>query len=81
VIAVALICLGAILFIIGVIGMLIAAFNTSLLWGLGCLLVTPVYFVFLIVHWGDAKNPFFLQVIGLIMITIGGGLPDGTPPS
>jgi uncharacterized membrane protein len=68
----ALICLGAILTLIGGIGMLIAAFKTSFLWGLGCLLIAPVSVVFLITHWGDAKNPFFLQITGLVMVFIGG---------
>ena len=58
---------------IGVIGSLIAAFTTGLWWGLGCLLLWPVSLLFLVVHWDVAKNPFFLQVVGLVLILIGGG--------
>lgn len=59
---------------IGGIGTLVAAFTTGLWWGLGCLLLWPVSLLFLVVHWDMAKNPFFLQVVGLVTILIGGGL-------
>lgn len=57
--------IGIIVFVIGGIGTLIAAFKTSILWGLGTLLVAPISLLFLIMHWDDAKNPFFLQLAGL----------------
>ncbi|WP_458774766.1 hypothetical protein [Desulforhopalus sp. 52FAK] len=56
--------IGLVIFIIGGIGFLIAAFKTSLLWGLGCLLLSPLQIIYLFVHWSSAKNPFFLQLIG-----------------
>ncbi|MDY0207042.1 MAG: excalibur calcium-binding domain-containing protein [Pseudomonas sp.] len=55
-------------FIIGGIGFLLAAFRTSILWGLAVLFITPVAIIYLIVHWQDAKGPFKLQVIGLLII-------------
>ena len=64
--------LGVIVFIIGGIGTLIAAFKTSILWGLGCLLIAPVSLIFLVLHWDVAKNPFFLQLIGLVLVFAGG---------
>src|SRR5690554_1847112 len=33
--------------------------------GLGCILLSPVSLIFLILHWSDAKNPFFLQLVGV----------------
>ena len=62
---------GLAVFVIGGIGTLIAAFKTSILWGLGCLLVAPVSLIFLILHWDMAKNPFFLQLAGFALIFIG----------
>jgi len=56
------------IFIIGGIGLLIAAFRTHILWGLGVLLVAPVAIIYLIVHWQDAKGPFKLQIFGLLII-------------
>ncbi|OTG84032.1 hypothetical protein [Acinetobacter sp. ANC 4648] len=66
-----LIYLGLAIIIIGGIGFLIAAFKTSILWGLGCLLFYPISIVFLIFHWNDAKNPFFLQLVGLGIVFLG----------
>jgi len=54
--------------IIGAIWFLIVAFSESILWGLGCFLLAPVSLVFLIMHWQDSKNPFFMQLAGLALI-------------
>ena len=56
--------IGLVIFIIGGIGFLIAAFKTSLLWGLGCLFISPIQIIYLFVHWDSAKKPFFIQLIG-----------------
>jgi hypothetical protein len=57
--------------IIGSIGLLIAAFRESVLWGLGCLLISPVSVIFLFIHWDEAKNPFLLQLAGIGLILLG----------
>ena len=57
--------IGFLVFFIGGIGTLIAAFRTSIWWGLGCLFIAPVSLLFLITNWGNAKNPFFLQLVGV----------------
>lgn len=59
---------GFLILVIASIGFLIAAFKESIWWGLGCLLFSPVSLVFLIMHWDVAKNPFFLQLIGLAIM-------------
>ena len=63
--------LGFTVILIGAIGFLIAAFKNSILWGLGCLLFSPISIVFLILYWQDAKNPFFLQLIGILIVFLG----------
>ena len=70
---VVLLYLGIILVVVGGLGTLIAAFKTGLLWGLGCLFIAPVSLFFLLFHWDVAKNPFFLQVIGVVLIFLGAG--------
>lgn len=67
----ALMYLGLAVFVIGGIGTLIAAFKTSVLWGLGCLLIAPVSLIFLFLHWNVAKNPFFLQLAGFAIMLLG----------
>ncbi len=63
--------LGVLTTIIGGIGFLIAAFRVSILWGLGCFFISPIALIFLILYWGEAKNPFFLQLIGVAVIFLG----------
>lgn len=62
---------GLLILVIASIGFLIAAFKESIWWGLGCLLLSPVSLIFLIMHWHQAKNPFFLQLIGLAIMCVG----------
>lgn len=64
--------IGIFIVIIGGVGFLIAAFKTSIIWGLACLLVSPVSIIYLILHWSEAKNPFFLQLAGLVIILLSG---------
>ena len=59
---------GVMIIVFGRIGFLIAAFRESILWGLGCILLSPVSLVFLFLHWPEAKNPFFLQLVGLGLV-------------
>lgn len=63
---------GLLILVIASIGFLIAAFKESIWWGLGCLLLSPVSLIFLIMHWHQAKNPLFLQLIGLAIMCVGG---------
>lgn len=65
--------------VIGGIWMLIQAFSESVLWGLGCLFLFPVQLAFLIVHWRKAKDPFFLQLMGLGAIVVAGFLGAHLP--
>jgi hypothetical protein len=66
-----LVYLGLLIFIIGGIGTLIVAFKTSVWWGLACLFIAPVSLLFLIMNWGVAKNPFFLQLVGVGIMLLG----------
>ena len=59
------------IFIFGGIFFLIEAFKTSLLWGLGCLFITPVTFFYLFCHWGNAKKPFLIQIVGFTIVFAG----------
>jgi hypothetical protein len=58
------------IFVIGGIGLLIAAFRTSILWGLAVLFIAPAAIIYLIVHWQNAKGPFKIQVFGVIVIAV-----------
>ena len=76
----ALILVGLGLSLLGGLAFLIAAFRSSILWGLGVLFIAPLSIAFLILHWSEAKNSFFLQLWGcafilLATIFMGGELP------
>jgi uncharacterized membrane protein len=62
--------IGIILFILGGLGLLIAAFKTHILWGLGIIIIAPAALFFTVLHWGVAKNPFLLQLLGFVIIFI-----------
>jgi len=62
---------GLIIFIVGGIWFLIESFRENIWWGLGCLLITPVQLVFLIVHWSVAKKPFGIQLLGGCLLFVG----------
>ena len=66
-----LILLGVVIFVVGGFMFLVAAFRESVLWGLACLFIPIVQFFFLIVHWPEAKRPFFLQLLAFVMIIVG----------
>lgn len=57
--------------LLGAIWFLIVAFSESILWGLVCLLVTPASLLFLVMHWNEAKNPFFVQLAGIGLAFLG----------
>ncbi len=60
--------LGLIIAFIGGFAFLVAAFRTSVLWGLGCFLFAPVSIFYLFFHWPKAKKPFLIQIIGVAII-------------
>jgi hypothetical protein len=53
---------------------LIVAFKTSILWGLGSLFVPFVIFVFVAMHWEETKTPFFRLLIAIVVEICGFGL-------
>ena len=56
---------GVFAIVVGGLWMLVRAFSEGVLWGLGCLFLPLVSLFFLIIHWRQAKDPFFLQLMGL----------------
>lgn len=67
----ALILLGIVVLVIGGFWFLVTAFRESVLWGLACLFLPIVQLFFLIVHWPEAKRPFFLQLLAFMIIVAG----------
>jgi hypothetical protein len=66
----ALLYIGAVLVFVGAIWLLVVAFKTHILWGLGCLLIYPVCLVFVVLHWKVASKPFLVQVAGCALALV-----------
>ncbi|HEY1171463.1 MAG TPA: hypothetical protein VGH19_08855 [Verrucomicrobiae bacterium] len=67
----------AIAFIFGI-QLLILAFRTSILWGLGYIFVPFVSLIFVVVHWDEAKTPFLrgllcipFMILGVVLSSMG----------
>jgi hypothetical protein len=73
----ALMAVGAIGGLVFGIMILIKAFQTSIVWGLGSLFIPFVILVFVAMHWGLTKKPF-LYLVGCWILMIVGGTLGGT---
>jgi hypothetical protein len=60
--------IGAVLALVGGLGVLLAAFRTGMLWGLAILLLSPLSLIYLVLYWQEAKRPFFLEMIGIVIM-------------
>ena len=67
-----LVIFGAIIFLVGWIMTLVAAFGTNVFWGLGCLLCYAIVGpIFVIMNWAEAKKAFLVQLVGLALAVTG----------
>lgn len=53
---------------IGSLWFIIAWFSVSILWGLACLFIPFVSFVFVFVHWEKARMPILVQMVGILLM-------------
>ncbi len=74
IVGMALAVIGGLLALIFGIILLIKAFQTHVLWGLGYLFVPFVGLVFVIKYWDDTKSAFLKTLLGSVLAAIGGGL-------
>ena len=78
--------MGAILVIIGIIaifigglGLLIKIFSESILWGIGSIIFPIASWIFVFMHWEEARGPFLLQMAGIGLVILGMVLSGGSP--
>jgi hypothetical protein len=73
-----LVILGGVVFLIGWVMLLVEAFGTGVLWGLGCLLCFAIVGpLFAFLNWGQAKKGFLLQLAGAALVVTGWLLGPG----
>lgn len=63
--AIALYGIGALIAFVCSIILLVKAFQTSIWWGLGSIIVPFVALFFVIVHWPVAKKPFLVSLLSI----------------
>jgi hypothetical protein len=63
-----LLLLGFGLSVVGGLWMLVVTFRTSVWWGLGCLVIPFVELLYLFSYWDEARWPFGLQVLGIVLL-------------
>jgi hypothetical protein len=69
---------GGLVCLYGLVVMLINAFKTSMLWGLGSLFVPFVLLVFVIMNWSSNMKPFLIYIGGFVLLFAGAAMsgPD-----
>jgi len=72
-----LLVLGLLVFAIGVLMLLIAAFSVSIWWGIFCIFFPPTYVLFVLLNWGKSWRPLLVQVMGMAIIIAAGLMIDG----
>jgi hypothetical protein len=62
--------LGYVLMFLGHLWIVVEAWQKGVLWGFGCLLFPVVSLIYVALNWKLVKNAFFLEVGGLIAVSI-----------
>jgi len=60
---------------------LVEAFRTSILWGLGCLVIPLLSLIFVIMHWQETKKGFLINVVGAGIMILGRVMEGGHGPA
>jgi len=50
---------------------LVIAFKKDILWGIGCLFISVLTLVFLILNWDTCKKAFLTFMVGLFIFLVG----------
>jgi hypothetical protein len=69
--ALAALLIGLVLWVIGLGMLFVQSFKTGFWWGVGSLLLMPVLYIFVGMHWKRAKTGFLLHLLGLGLMIAG----------
>ncbi len=61
---------GVVLLVLGSLWLLAVAFNESIWWGLGCIIVPFVSMLFIVSHFKECAKPILLQLAGLALMLV-----------
>ena len=71
IVGIALTLIGGIMILFYGVQILILAFQASIFWGLGCLLIPFVDLIFVVVHWDTTKTPFLRILLAMPLVIVG----------
>lgn len=71
IVGIASILIGVVISLLYGIQILILAFQASVLWGLGCLLIPFIDLLFVIIYWDIAKAPFLRMLLAIPFLVVG----------
>jgi hypothetical protein len=60
---------GAVALVAGNVWIVVNAFRTSVIWGLGTFLLPVVGLIFVLMHWEENRKPFLYSVLGTAAIS------------
>lgn len=63
--------IGGIVMLVAGVLLLVKAFQTSVLWGLGYIFVPFVSLIFVIMYWQETKKPFLYLLAGSAVMVVG----------
>lgn len=49
----------------------VLAWQRGILWGIGCLFMPVVWFIYVGLHWRETKKPFFFMIGGVALVVLG----------
>jgi hypothetical protein len=67
---------GVLIFGIGGLMLLIAAFSVSIWWGVFCIFFPPVNLLFVLLNWNKAWRPLLVQLVGILLMVAAGLMMD-----
>jgi hypothetical protein len=78
-VALALLAVGGIVVLVAGVMLLVKAFQTSVLWGLGYMFVPFVSLIFVVLYWQETKKPFLYLLGGAAILLVGVVLGGPSP--
>lgn len=59
---------GLLIYLVGCVMLLVAAFSVGVVWGLLCLFLPPAQLLFIVMHWNKAWDALLMQLFGIAMV-------------
>jgi hypothetical protein len=65
-----LLVLGWILTFLGGLWIIMLGWQRNIYWGVICFLIPVIQIVYVVAHWKESKEAFFLQIVGFVLVIL-----------